>query len=78
MIYTNVCRGLFEAHKLIFSFLIASSIDKQSGKIEEALWSNFLRGAGVVEKSEDLVNPDSTILSEITWEFTQYVSNTYA
>ena len=29
-IFTNVCRGLFEAHKLIFSFLIASSINKQN------------------------------------------------
>jgi len=27
-IFINVCRGLFEAHKLIFSFLIASSINK--------------------------------------------------
>ena len=28
VLYTNVCRGLFEAHKLIFSFLIATSINK--------------------------------------------------
>jgi dynein heavy chain len=28
VIYTNVCRGLFENHKLIFSFLIATSIDR--------------------------------------------------
>lgn len=29
VIFTNVSRGLFEAHKLIYSFLIAVSIEKQ-------------------------------------------------
>ena len=29
--YSNVCRGLFEKHKKIFSFLIASSINKNLG-----------------------------------------------
>ena len=29
LIYTNVCRGLFENHKLIFSFLIAANINKR-------------------------------------------------
>ena len=30
-IFTNVCRGLFEKDKLIFSFLISSSINRNSG-----------------------------------------------
>lgn len=46
-IYTNVCRGLFEAHKLIYSFLIATSIKRQSGELLEGYWSLFLRGAPV-------------------------------
>ena len=29
-IYTNICRGLFEAHKLIFSFLICTSIQRKA------------------------------------------------
>ena len=33
VIYTNVCRGLFEKDKLTFSFLIASSIKKHEGKL---------------------------------------------
>lgn len=27
-LYINVCRGLFEAHKIIYSFLICTSIQK--------------------------------------------------
>ena len=30
VIYFNVCRGLFESHKLIYSFLIATSILRNS------------------------------------------------
>jgi len=45
----NVSRGLFEAHKLIFSFLIAVSIQKQKGEVAEELWNAFLRGASATE-----------------------------
>ena len=34
-IFTNVCRGLFEKDKLIFSFLIATSINRNSGILNE-------------------------------------------
>lgn len=30
LLYTNVSRGLFEAHKIIFSFLIITSINRNS------------------------------------------------
>lgn len=30
VIFVNVCRGLFEKDKLIFSFLIATSINRNS------------------------------------------------
>lgn len=32
-VYRNVCRGLFEQHKMIFSFLICTSILRASGAI---------------------------------------------
>lgn len=44
-IYTNICRGLFERDKLIFSFLIATSIDRYSEVITASGWSIVLRGA---------------------------------
>ena len=47
-----MCRGLFEKDKLIFSFLIATSINKNTGILSEALWSVFLRGAGVFDKTK--------------------------
>ena len=43
-IFTNVCRGLFEEHKLIFSFIISVNIKKQAKFLDEALWNIFLRG----------------------------------
>ena len=35
MLYTNVSRGLFEAHKMIFSFLNITSINRQNKLIAE-------------------------------------------
>jgi dynein heavy chain len=52
IIYTNVTRGLFEAHKRIFSFLINISINKNAGIVKEALLSMLLRGAGVFDKAK--------------------------
>jgi len=43
-VYRNVCRGLFEQHKMIFSFLICTSILRASGAIPMAEWNFFLRG----------------------------------
>jgi len=60
MIYTNVSRGLFERDKLIFSFLIATSIDRNTGKIDPASWNLLLRGAMTIteaDKKKQIPNP---------------------
>lgn len=44
-IFTNVSRGLFERDKLIFSFLICTSIDRNNLAIKPIAWSVMLRGA---------------------------------
>ena len=44
-IYSNISRGLFEADKLIFTYLIATSVNRQSGIITPAGWNTLLRGA---------------------------------
>jgi len=44
-IFINVSRGLFSRDKLIFSFLINSSIDRNTEVISNVAWSILLRGA---------------------------------
>lgn len=43
--YTNICRGLFEKDKLLFSFMIASKIQLAANKINAKEWNFFLRGS---------------------------------
>jgi len=42
--YVNICRGLFEKDKLLFSFLMAIKIKMADGGISSRLWNFFLRG----------------------------------
>lgn len=48
--YNNVSRGLFEQHKLIYSLMLCVEVLKQQGKISDAEWQYFLRGAASLEK----------------------------
>ncbi|KAH0505566.1 Dynein heavy chain 6, axonemal [Microtus ochrogaster] len=48
--YTNVSRGLFEQHKLIYSFMLCVEIMRQQGQLTEPEWNFFLRGAAGMEK----------------------------
>jgi dynein heavy chain len=57
MIFTNVSRGLFEAHKIIFSFLIITSINRNSRKVKEMHWNLLLRGAGPITPEELKARP---------------------
>ena len=47
------CRGLFEQHKLVFSFMLCVDIMRQAGEISDAEWNFFLRGAAAVDKVSD-------------------------
>ncbi|XP_070535810.1 dynein axonemal heavy chain 6-like isoform X2 [Ptychodera flava] len=49
-IYSNVARGLFEAHKLVFSFMLCGDIMRLEEKINDLEWNYFLRGATVLDK----------------------------
>ena len=71
-IFTNVCRGLFEEHKLIFSFLISVSIRKQAKLLDDSLWNIFLRGVPQItsdKKQHSGANkPPDPSISQKFWE----------
>lgn len=48
--YANVSRGLFEQHKLIYSFMLCIEIMRQQGSLSDAEWNFFLRGSSGLEK----------------------------
>jgi len=63
-IYNNICRGLFENHKIILSFLICTSIERQKGEIDPSSWSFLLRGAGIYDNENQPENPLPHILKD--------------
>ncbi|EFC46212.1 axonemal dynein heavy chain [Naegleria gruberi] len=63
-IFTNVCRGLFEKDKIIFSFLICARILMFGQVIDENEWLLFLRGAPLTYDSK---NELSEWISDISW-----------
>lgn len=75
-IYVNVSRGLFEKHKLIFSFMLCVDILKQAGEITDAQWNFLLRGP-IGPKGDYPKKPDVTTLSEYMWIAANYVSQTF-
>jgi len=71
IIYTNISRGLFENDKIIYSFLIATSIKRNAKKIDEAIWNILLRGPTVmtVEESAGKLNsPDPELIPNLPWD----------
>jgi len=50
--YLNICRGLFERDKLLYSFLNAASILKRSGEVTPEEWGCYLRGS-ITDFSEE-------------------------
>jgi dynein heavy chain len=43
--YGNICRGLFEKDKLLYSFLNAAAILRRSDQITAVEWDSYLRGS---------------------------------
>lgn len=68
MLYKNVCRSLFEKHKLLFSFLLSVKIMQGEERMDSGELRFFLQGA----TSLDLVEPNPLAngegwLSDKTW-----------
>ena len=64
-VYSNVCRGLFEEHKLMFSFLICVQIMRNEGTVRDEEWLLLLRGAGMTVNKAP--NPLPDLIPELGW-----------
>ena len=74
--YTNVSRGLFEAHKVIYSFLITCNIRRNSGAINDFLWNTLIRGAMPIspeDRRDQPENPAPKLISDIGWNLAYYI-----
>lgn len=75
-VYSNVSRGLFERHKLVFSFLLSVNINLQLGKITNTQWNFLLRGP-VGTKREIAEKPIVQTLTEEMWQTVNYMAETF-
>merc|ERR1719460_886210 len=66
--FTNVCRGLFEKHKMIFSFMITSQILMRQGGLLSEEFNLLLRGIGMLDLSEMPPNPNPDGIPEKQWQ----------
>lgn len=75
-IYLNVSRGLFEKHKLIFSFLLSIAVEKQEGRVTSAEVEFFLRGPDATTAIRT-VKPERLQMSEYAWKCCLHLEDQY-
>ncbi|XP_034934334.1 dynein heavy chain 2, axonemal [Chelonus insularis] len=67
LIYKNTCRGLFEQHKLLFSFHMCVKILEAQGKMVSAEY-NFLLKGGIVLDRENQPDKPVNWLPDESWD----------
>ncbi|XP_057714813.1 dynein axonemal heavy chain 2 isoform X3 [Corythoichthys intestinalis] len=67
-VYKYACRGLFEMHKLLFSFQMCAKILEVAGTLNMDEYSFFLRGGIVLDKRAQMENPCSSWLVDSSWD----------
>ncbi|KAJ3091962.1 Dynein heavy chain 2, axonemal [Quaeritorhiza haematococci] len=67
-VYKNTCRGLFEKHKLLFSFQMTVKIMEAAGKLNKDEYDFFLRGGQVLDRDSQLPNPCAEWINESSWD----------
>ncbi|XP_076764569.1 dynein heavy chain at 16F [Xylocopa sonorina] len=73
-IYTNVSRGLFEKHKLVFSFMLNVAIYMNQQIISKAQWNFMLRGPTQIAVDDIPNYPTLTIQM---WSSINYLRDTF-
>uniref|UniRef100_G3TQL9 Dynein axonemal heavy chain 1 n=1 Tax=Loxodonta africana TaxID=9785 RepID=G3TQL9_LOXAF len=71
-LYSNVCRSLFEKHKLMFAFLLCVRIMMNEGKVDQGEWRYLLSGGPIQAVTE---NPAGDWLSDRAWRDILALSN---
>ncbi|XP_059156869.1 dynein axonemal heavy chain 2-like isoform X2 [Physella acuta] len=67
-VYRFTCRGLFEKHKLLFSFQMCAKILEHAGKLNMDEYNFFLRGGIVLDRENQMDNPCTNWLSDNSWD----------
>jgi dynein heavy chain len=67
LIFDDVCKGLFEKHKLIFAFMLSVKQMLAANKISARQWQLFTKGK--LDDAKELTNPiqKPTSISQKTW-----------
>ncbi|XP_073321620.1 dynein axonemal heavy chain 2 [Pagrus major] len=67
-VYKYACLGLFEVHKLLFSFQMYAKILEVAGKLNMDEYKFFLRGGLVLNKKGPMDNPCTSWLAGSSWD----------
>lgn len=67
-VYKNTCRGLFERHKLLFSFQMLIKILEGDKKIAHEEVDFLVRGGLVLNRDSQPPNPAAEWLSDLSWD----------
>ncbi|XP_034255936.1 dynein heavy chain 6, axonemal isoform X2 [Thrips palmi] len=76
-VYSTVSRGLFEKHKLVFSFLLCTSIQQQAGSVSELQWNFLLRGSSATKPEAGSQKPTGLLISDQMWISAQYLAKVF-
>jgi dynein heavy chain, axonemal len=66
--YRYTCRGLFERHKLLFSFHMNAKILEAVNKLNMSEYAFFLRGGQVLDRSLQVPNPAPEWITGRAWD----------
>jgi dynein heavy chain len=67
-VYRFTCRGLFERHKLLFSFQMCAKILEAASKLNMEEYNFFLRGGIVLDRETQMDNPCTEWLPDTCWD----------
>ncbi|KAG5500386.1 hypothetical protein JKF63_03478 [Porcisia hertigi] len=72
--YSNVCRSLFERHKLTFSFYLCASLVQHSGAMVEEEYRFLLTGPTGTPPADAMPNPAPSWMTDVSWAEVLFLS----